>query len=422
MYVFQRALVKSQSQWQYRDVGDTAIALLYRQYDSIRLQVETSLGDFVEIDLNHPLLSDQLQMSSLSVVQWLTSIKDSTIPTSTITELSQCQHSQYASAQNAGYDIKATNITQHPDHINLVTDTRDLLLTREGVDYNHFNKHMLVSVNGIIHPISTGPYGVYILNGATTWERMQCFDVGLLSFEHVSQLQRIPITSDMIYHPNQSQCFYKEALYIQSEHTFKNHTVALVIGGYLHFLDDTYTLLSDHTLKIDMRRIALINRCLMTAYATDMYDPQTYHVEADTPWVSIDPEKLYTNDSITHLITSPWSFLVLFDTSGLWLSQKDLPATHIYGHYQLNDPIGGYVTNAHGQLVDYELKGRIEQNTDFLVNNAVTLATTQQRHRRYLYLTQPQNDPEIGLLDQSNYPAKPYQPQSIRHNLICTAP
>lgn len=135
-------------------------------------------------------------------------------------------------------------------------DKKDLLLTHKDKDYIKFGKHCLVSINGLFHLHDYSTDGICIVDGGTTIRKnLDKKHLNILDFTQVGSLKLVPIKPENIFKPSSISEIW-DNVYVHLDEPINNRTLALVIGGYLHLNDHTYTTISDRIVKIDFNTIS----------------------------------------------------------------------------------------------------------------------------------------------------------------------
>src|SRR5690606_25091812 len=129
--------------------------------------------------------------------------------------------------------------TAHPDVYFPEADQRDIMLSKEGINYEFLQKHALVSVNGFFHKTTFSSHGVRIVDGAKSALLCNDTNVGILSTVNLGSVEYVSITEDMIYKLDESHRLSSKA-FINLGVDTEDKTVLLCLGGYLHILDGSY--------------------------------------------------------------------------------------------------------------------------------------------------------------------------------------
>lgn len=267
-----------------------------------------------------------------TVPQWLSSIDNDSLPTTQLPPSFNLRNVLYSDAWRAGYDIQPTDI--HRSHTAELpnSERRDLLMTKEGVDFEVNWRYCMVTVNGFFHRVGGSPDGMHVLEGAHSGRVANDNQVGVHSFREVGQLQYVPITPSMIYKTEASQRMADYA-YIQLPEGAENKTVLLVLGGYLHVMDSAYKLIGPRTLRVDFSNLELLAR---------IYDSERYLDLTSLP-LTRDPNspdhyavsELYSDQFLTAYLCLPQSFIVLVDTDQFFVRRKPVPCAGLPGRYEV---------------------------------------------------------------------------------------
>lgn len=221
-------------------------------------------------------------------------------------------------------------------------DKQDYLLTKKGIDYKHFCDTSLVSVNGFIHPLVYGQEGIYIHYGYKTSLKAKEININALCFEHLGKIRTVDISSENLIKPNEDTDQTRQFYLKFEEENFLNKQIALVLGGYLHFVRPSkkmVTKTAKNVLKVDgevfryRRRIKEICKFLDFDKRLGMtkYD--------DGRWNNREIESLETLKSLLDL---PQTFLVVFETESPLIFKERLlhPANYPRRYFSQTRPEG----------------------------------------------------------------------------------
>jgi len=333
-YTYKAARVRgrlSSSVWEDIDASNMAIDDLLTDYSKVYLTLRHPLIDH---DL-FLLLSDAQEMipnkiPSYKVNEWLAMIGDRTLPTMDKMPDPYYGKLRYNDAFRAGYGIQPTVSTMHHDSDLPTSAKPDLMLTKAGVDYQEMHKFCLASVNGMFHPTAAGPDGFYILDGARQSRIANESIVGLYNFKQLGEIEIIPITADMLYktHPRQE---YKTAVNLQIPKSTSGKAVLMVIGGYLHILDNSYKQVGDGLIKIDFANLPWLERYYESRKLLDL--SMLNFSESSVNVDQLTLEDLYSEENIIAYMTMANSFVVLVDTEQLYIDRHFVEKTGLNGRY-----------------------------------------------------------------------------------------
>jgi hypothetical protein len=260
-YSYVKAIVKSKGRgerWREEDVRGMTLASLLNNHVNGR------------IELTHPVLTEPQTLTldtmrplvgalNVTVEEWLVSLGDRSLPTTTGSVALNTKTATNIDAWMAGFDVEPARMGSHPDNVWGKEQMVDLLLTRDATDYDDLYRHCLVTVNGLVHRTSASEAGLYVVKGARSQVDSNQTNVALTSFADIAPLQFVDLNRDMLYRPNPEVKSYQQA-YLNLGVPTENRSVLLVIGGYLHLLDDVYQSIGDGLLKIDFNAYPMVQR------------------------------------------------------------------------------------------------------------------------------------------------------------------
>lgn len=270
-YSYEQAIVKPKGRgerWREEDVQDTALSSLLNDYVDARFELShptLSEPQTLTLDALRPLVTTL----SITFNEWLASLGDSSLPTTAGKPEIKTATAMNVDAWMAGFDVERSRMGSHPDTEWGDDQQPDLLLTRDDTDYDDLYRHCLVTVNGLIHRTSAAESGLYVVNGARSQRDSNQTNIALTSFAAVGELQFVNLTQDMLYRPREEVRYYQQA-YLNLGVPTENKTVMLVIGGYLHVLDDVYQSIGDGLVKIDFNAYPMVQRYYESRHLLDL--------------------------------------------------------------------------------------------------------------------------------------------------------
>ena len=352
MYQLVSALAKPRGRdgrWLEVDLSQIPLSQIYTDYSkAILILTNTLLSGQVSLDIE--AVRDQAVMVNLTPQAWFATLGNKSLPTSnTIPELKTATV-KYSDAWYSNYNMQLADRLAHPNAQLPNAEKEDVLMTRAGTDYELFYKHCLVTVNGLVHRTELSGYGIYVDDAGASMRIAKDNQIGIISFREVAELELVSITPEMIYRPN-AQTGLGQRAYINLNRDLDGKTVLLVLGGYLHVLDDCYRIVGDSMVMIDWSRVPLAQRYFHSKHLIDLSSMGLSTVETNSELVSV-PE-LYGDPAIEAYLTLSQSFFVIVDTPELFIERHKLEETKLPGRFISNiDPIFP-LENGLGQLSEY---------------------------------------------------------------------
>lgn len=264
---------------------------------------------------------------------FLTNNGNATLQTITAPTL-KTRYVRYADLFKTNYTITPTTELSPPDTNQVLQDKTWLHLTKPNIDYKMFYDYCLVNVNGFIHLTDYDNTGVYVKDGMKSKFISGKAEIGALDFTDIGKLHLIPITEQMVYKQSPNQV-YKNACFIDIGVTTKDKTVALVLGGYLHILDEAvFKQIGDTTFHIDFSNLSLLERYYESK---DFIDLSSLPIQTSNRNDSlVDISNIYSDEVLLKYVTLSQSFVVIIDNLDISVSKTYLrptPAANKYISY-----------------------------------------------------------------------------------------
>lgn len=352
MYQLVSALAKPRGRngrWLEVDLSQIPLSQIYVDYSkAILILSNDMLSQRVSLDIED--IRDQAVMVSLTPNAWFATLGNKSLPTSnTIPEL-KVSTVKYSDAWYSNYNVQLADRIAHPNADLPNSEKEDLLVTRANTDYELFYKNCLVTVNGLVHRTQLSGYGIYVDDGATSMRLANDNQIGIISFREVAEIEIVPIKKEMIYR-NHPDLQLGQRAYVNLDRDLNGKTVLLVLGGYLHLLDNAYRCVGDSMMMIDFAYVPLAQRYYHSKRLIDLSSMGLSTVETNPELVSV-PE-LFGDPAIEAYLTLSQSFFVIVDTPELFVERHKLENTKLPGRFISNlDPIFP-LENGLGQISEY---------------------------------------------------------------------
>lgn len=319
--------------WSDVDITSVKIGALFSTYSNVWLTLSHSaLEDDVYLELNAVLDLVAATYHGLTVPQWLQAIGNDSLPTSTSMPNLTLRRVRYNDVWRAGYDVKPIDRFRHDDATIPFGEKNDLLLSKPGVDFNVNYRYALVSVNGFFHRTGASPTGLQVVDGGRTGRIANDNQIGMHSFQGVGTLDFIPITPSMIYKTADTSKLADRA-YIELPYDTEDKTVLLVLGGYLHVLDEAYTKIGPRSLRINFNKIALVERYFDSRKTIDLSSLPLTRDPENPDHVSV-PE-LLSDATLTAYMCLPQSFIVVVNAKDFFVRRHPVTNSQIPGRYEV---------------------------------------------------------------------------------------
>lgn len=263
-----------------------------------------------------------------------------------ITDWDTPRKTYYCNAETSGYQVLAGAAHIHPTNLtDRLTQYPDIILYKDEFDAERFVKNVMVTVNGLLYPAHNQGDYISIPNAHHCVKEERHCDVGLWSFEEVSEFEYVRL--------NDRFDAEKDIHEGRRDITFDLGTVLgecnwyLVIRGRI-FLHNTL----GRWITNDLYRLKLKNADLMSMHAED------YRCLGGSDSVPVWGGDLLTRDGIRKIFEHPNTYIVKFKTKAqLYANYTALTPSGTKDKYlhmgPVDDPImrpdnrmvGGYVTH-----------------------------------------------------------------------------
>lgn len=333
MYALTGAIGKAANgsgRWANIDLTTLPLRQIYSTYRRVWAFLTNSfLSQPVALDLD--LIRTQVGTSNKTLSVWLSELGTASLPTTTTLPVLAPRYAKYADAFHAGYKVRPVKPGAAIDAASPVADKTDLHLSRANTDYNLFLESCLVNVNGFYHFIDGGSDGIFVKDGMRSKFVGNQNHLGILSFREIGKLRCIPITEAMIYKQHTSQVF-KDRCFIDLGEDVANKSVLLVIGGYLHVLDQkTFFRVSATSFMIDFANFPLVDRYYESRPYLDLSGLPLETTQRNPSQIGI--ANLHSDAVIRAYLTMSQSFFVVIDNPDLFVEHDAIRSTTLPNKY-----------------------------------------------------------------------------------------
>lgn len=338
MYTFIRAIAVQHGynqRWNEVDISAIPTNILFTQYRQIYAVLTNTSGiDEMTLDLN--LISDELQVYTGTISDYLTAIGNNALPTVPGQPVIVSNQAVFSDAFEADYSINSVSFlagagVELPDedkpHLAITTE----LLGTDPFDYLSFRKNVMANVNGFYHRTGADSNGYYIIDGNETCRRGGRNHIGLTSFGTIGELEFLDITDDNLIFD-----FFDGTTDVDKVHLkydpalFAGKTPMLILGGYM-ILVDGKTLLSnmEGVLTFKTRLFPVFERYFESKQFLDFSDFGIVPSPTNPDWIEL--ALFRTEDFYRKLFKMGQSFVVLVDTVHLVI-EKTYPELQTVPH------------------------------------------------------------------------------------------
>ena len=407
MFTYQNAYVKEAGRWRQQDVIDQALIDLTQNYEAVVFTVTNPYYD----DLRAVALADipphyNAQISQETPPEFFARVGNGSLPVTTDFPSLDIVYAPFQDAILSGYTVEPVNRTYNKAMGLPKAELQDLKITRAGVDYKQFFEECLVTVNGFFHRTNYTGESVNVVDGATSGFHANDNHVGIYHLGPVGKVETVPIRAQHIYHNNEAQPL-KHKLYIEMDERvgdLSNKSIMVVIGGYLHLLDnDLIRQSGDRLYTLDFAKYHWPQRFYDMRAHLDLSEVTAHFNRSTANADQVSQEDLYSDETIRALFEMSQSFFVIVDTPELLL---DMDLVHY------NGLPGSFVTKQPPVYPLYAGTGRFYEYWFQKEYDRWALSISGGQRPNYLFETTDWNDD--NALDSSRYPARLFdKPQAF---------
>ncbi len=343
MYVYESARARTKGRettWLDIDLQTVPMRDVFQNYAEVVLTLSHDVTPhLLFLKLNDIRATFPSARLGLTLSAWLTANANSTLPTFTTPPTYRERVVQYADIWNAGYDVLPVDRRRAWNAQLPHGDKNDLLIRRSNIDFRNLWQYCMVSVNGYFHRVGGSEEGLYVAEGGRSGRIANDNQLGILSFRDVGSLEYIPIVMGMVH---KTAAFQKYSDYadVTLPESVEGKTVLLVLGGYLHVLDEVYRVTGPRTVRINLANYPFAER---------LFDSKK-KINLDSLDLTPGPENenqyaledLQSDATLLAYLTLPQSFFVVVDTPYLFAIKEVVENAKSPGVYIAPTPFTPY--------------------------------------------------------------------------------
>jgi len=357
VYTLSRAFVQQNRQWETVDVSQLSFKTLFQDYKHV-LFIIVAAGEEKALLLND--MDKTLRYSNTLVADYFSNIT-STLPwLPDVPDIDHPINAFYADVFDHEFTVTRSDHTKHVTNPTIGKQGPDALLEHDDMDYVQLAKHSLFTVNGYLHRTSATSQRLYVLRAGETLERTDGNHIGLLNFSQLGEINTYGLKDENILTDIRIPA-HEQFLINLPDVDLSNKTVMLCIGGYLIALDDTYQVIGDNTIKVNLKTYPLIRRVLLSREDIQLDD-------LINPIGNIQVKDIHSNSFIRRYMTHPFSFVITIDHDNVCTDEERLQETGLPGKYRSASIPQGILFDNEGLIAEYTLIG---SKDDYLVSARV---------------------------------------------------
>lgn len=253
---------------------------------------------------------------------WLTEMGNKTINGVTVKPTLKKGEVTFIDAFQGGY--KVSRIHRNDSFSGNVyprADLTDVFIHKTFTDKEYFQKHVLTSINGLLHLNIPRESGVQIVDAGKTLDVSQDNHVGILSFEQIGSLQQVPITDKMIGKVNPIYGL-RSSVYLNLGLNIRNKKVLISFCGLLLGFDDLIDVINSNGLiRLNLHRLNLADIFLNIRQYLDVSEMDLDEVMHSAQATRVD-EIVNEDTVIKGLLKLSQTFLIIVDNT--FITQKSI--------------------------------------------------------------------------------------------------
>jgi len=332
--------------WEQIDISNISLRDLFANYRPIEVPLLDIFSNEKTLLLHS--YETELKYSTLTLSKWLVSIANLALITTdgfptykevTVPYVPLAYHKGTLTLAKEGY---------HPTQKVPYDDLNDLVVDFAELDNKTMQDACLFSVNGFFLTTKYHTYGVRINRAGDMIRKSKEGIGGFLLFNNVGSIKQVPITKDMVYKVDDTKSYF-ERLIINTKESLRNKTVGIVIGGYLHLLDDVVNVMGDNSITVSLRNFNLVERIKQSRGYLDLPFEGIDDISGGIP-----TSNLYSDQAVLDYMTMDYSFIVIIDNAEVYTERGAVSSAAMAGTYIIPDSINlGFLTDQIGRGIDY---------------------------------------------------------------------
>lgn len=399
MYQLVRARHRTKRQsgrWVEADLSQATVATLATVYGDVMLYISyPGLEGVKALRFDNTYNFRQNIDPTVTVQQWLTSLGNTTLPWEETLPNETVRLVEYVQAWHAGYQIQPRARNGHTQSHQSAHEQEDLILTHPKFSNEYIDNHCLFTVNGFVHLSDWGTDGVRIINGNRTLRKCNDNQIGILSFESIGPIRKVPFTPEMISKQNDHSSYYRASyVTLPEDIDLEGKSVLLVLGGYLQVLGDTYFQSGERTWRIELGNILFLERYMESVRSMDMGSLGLVDDPENRTLFSV--EEMQGDEAMYNYLLLEQSFFVIVDTPHLFHEFEPIESLRLPGRYINRHGKQLPLVGAYGRCLDYHT---IEEHGVWVYCGT--------RNYRTNYVANTTNWLSKRLVDGGKYPAFP---------------
>ena len=331
--------------WRYLDVSNSRCVDLFGNYTHIEVPIVDAFNKQFTLNLYdyEYYLRDNVDTIAVWLSRWgnkTLTLKEGYPELATAT-------ANYIPVPYKKVDIALAKRSYHPSHVVPMEDYDDLIVKYDNITPKYLCDHTLCSVNGYYVRSTFHSYGMRIYNAGDIIRKSGKLSLGMLNFEKIGHVKKIPISPSMVFKVDENLTYY-DRLIIKVGVPLYNKSVGIVIGGYLHLLDGLVKVVGDDTIMISLKSMKYIARVLESRNSLDLSFMQMDNIETGNIVA-----KMVSDDIIIKYLTSVYSFIVTVNNPNMWKETVGVDRAAMLNKYVTDRKLLGPIFTQRGKSLDY---------------------------------------------------------------------
>jgi hypothetical protein len=341
------------SRWASIDISNIPMNQLYATYKRV---IATLTNPYItgEVGLDLNVIQEQTQGLTLTFNQFLASIGNAALETMTVIPQIDTVYALYTDAFKAGYTVEPIAPNMSLTAAATPAEKTNLYLKNPNIAMSKFYASCMVTINGFFHFVDSDGNAAYVRDGDVSRQKSAYAQVGILCFNDLGPIEYLDLNASMVYNQQTEAgpvpLMYRT--YIDIGVDIGNKVPILVLGGYMHILDNlTFRRVGTTQFMIDMENYPMLNRYYESLPYLDFssLDLPTTRLNANQVGVT----DLLSDATIKAYIGMSQSFMVLLDANDLFVARQWIRTTPFPGKYlsgmQPNYPL----VTGYGRMCEY---------------------------------------------------------------------
>jgi hypothetical protein len=360
--------IDGDGRWVSIDIGDMLISTLVSDYLDAYIILSNPFLD-QNVCLHFADIRYKVGGEAITFNAFLAANGATTLPASTTLTTLNTRYARFKDAFLAGYSVTPVKPTISSTVTLPAGDKKWLYLEKSGVDFSLFAKSCLVSVNGFFHQTVEDPNGCYIREGMKSCLLANKNQVGILNFQKLGTLTQLPITSSMIYKQDSTQS-YRNRMFVDLGIDITNKTVMLVLGGYLHLIDNkSFYQVGTTEVAIDFENIPLFDRYYESWKTIDLSSLPIQRTRNNASQIVVDD--FLSDENLLAYVQLPQSFFVILDNPNVFKERGFVQTTPFPGQLIAFEDPEHLLINGVGKCAEYWPQWEDGQWALYVVDNFV---------------------------------------------------